>query len=89
MIAADHGAVARKGGGQDTSDFYSFLGGGDDVPSVMILIDHLIEQLGATATPGVNGALAALRAHLAIDTSPSRLDDLPLPEPARPLPMAR
>lgn len=65
IIAADQGAVARKGSGPSATSFYSFLGGRDDVPSVMVLIDKLVEQLGATATSGVNGALAVVRAHLA------------------------
>jgi hypothetical protein len=81
VIAADRGAVARKGGGPSAPDFYTFWGGGRDVPSVMVLIDQFVEQLGATATSSVNGALAIVRAHLAISISPSGLDDLSLPEP--------
>jgi hypothetical protein len=81
VIAGDQGAVARKSG-RDANHWYTFLGGGPDVPSVMILIDHLIEWLGATATPSVNGALAVVRAHLAIEPLPSGLDDLQLPDPA-------
>jgi hypothetical protein len=67
VIAADHGAVTRKVGGQGASDFYMFLGRGDGLPSVMVVIDHLIEQLGVTAPPNVNGALNDIRTHLAIE----------------------
>ena len=80
VIAADHGAIARKTGGKNAPNVYTFLGGGGDVPSVMVLIDQLVEQLGATATPSLNGALAVVRAHLAIDlVSDPDLDDLSLP----------
>jgi len=83
VIAADQGAVARKGEGPGGAAFYTFLGG-DNVPSGMVLIDYLVEQLGATATSSINGALTALRAHLAIEISPSGLDDLQLLEPTPP-----
>lgn len=89
VIAADQGAVARKSGGPTATSFYTFLGGKADVPSVMVLVDQLVEQLGATAAPRVNGALAVVRAHLAIDlVSDPALDDLPLPEPIPSPPVA-
>jgi len=88
VIAADQGAVARKASGSNGTSFYAFLGG-EDVPSVVVLIDQLMEQLGATATARVNGALAVVRAHLAIELVPDPdLDDLPLPEHIPPSPVA-
>jgi hypothetical protein len=85
VIASHQGAVARKGGTSNASSVYTFLGGRDDVPSVMVLIDQLVEQLGATATPSIHGAFAVVRAHLAVDLLPSLdLDELLLPEPLPP-----
>lgn len=85
VIAADHGAIARKIGGPNGPNLYKFLGGGEDVPTVMVLIDQFVEQLGTSATPSVQGALAVLRAHLAIDlVVDPRLGDLQLPEPTPP-----
>lgn len=54
----------------------------------MILIDHLIDQLGAATTSGIGRAFDVVRAHLAIEVS-SDLYDLPLVEPTRPAPSAR
>lgn len=81
VIAGDQGAVARLSG-RGAPSMYTFPSGEADVPSVMILIDHLIEWLGATATSDVTGALAEMRAHLALETSTSGLDDLPLTDAA-------
>lgn len=78
VIAADQGAIARKIGGPNGPNLYKFLGGREDVPTVMVLIDQFVEQLGTSATPGVQGALAVLRAHLAIDlvVDPVRFDEV-------------
>lgn len=86
VIAADQGAVARKDARRGAPDFYTFFRGGDEVPPIMI--DHLIDQLGAATTSGIGRAFDVVRAHLAIDVS-SDLYDLPLVEPTRPAPSAR
>ena len=89
IIAADQGAVARKGRGSSEPSCYRFLGGSNDAPSVMILIDQLVEELGAGATLRVGSALAVVRAHLAIDlVSRSAPGDLVLTDPGPLSPMA-
>jgi hypothetical protein len=89
VIAADQGAVARKGRGSSVPSYYRFLGSSNDTPSVMILIDRLVEELGAEATLRVGSALAVVRAHLAIDlVSRSTLGDLVLPDTVPSSPVA-
>jgi hypothetical protein len=82
VIAADQGAVARRNPGKGAPDFYTFFRGGDGVPSSMILIDNLIDQLGTAATSGIGSAFDVVRAHLAVDVAPE-LYDLPLHEPVQ------
>jgi hypothetical protein len=65
VVAADQGAVARRGLGQDgASPVYTFLDT-TGVPSVIVLIDQLVAQLSLAAMqPSVITALAAVRAYL-------------------------
>lgn len=87
IVAADRGAVARKIQDENDQTVYTFLDCKDE-PSVIVLIDAFIEQLGTTATAtatatdrNVSGALMALRDHLAIDVSfDAAHDDLVLPD---------
>ena len=85
IVAADQGAVARKGRGQGAATFYTFLNGTNEVPSIVVMIDEFIQQLAATAASSVAGAMTVLRAHLAIDALPAPdVEDLALPgSPAR------
>lgn len=100
IVTADQGAVARKTRTDDGRSSYTFLGQSEEVPSVMVLIDQFVEQLGATAAEQpmdvdrsaerVRQALAVVRAHLGIDTVPATdLDDLELPDTPLPPPVAR
>jgi len=89
VVAADQGAVARKGIGAGTSTFYTFLGGTNEVPSIMVLIDQFVEQLAATATSSVRAAMTVVRAHFSIDSIPvPDLEDLELPGSASATPVA-
>ena len=89
VVASDQGALARKGMGSGDATFYTFLGGTDETPSIMVLIDQFVEQLVATATPNVRAAMTAVRAHFWIDSTSSKdLGDLELPEPASVAPVA-
>lgn len=84
IIAADHGAVARK-----SANTYTFLRGGDDIPSAIVVIDQFVEQLAATSAPEVNDAFGVVRAHLLIDVVPDTdLEDLQLPVVTPPPPVA-
>lgn len=76
IIAADEGAVARK----VAADSYTFLRGGDDVPSVMVVVDQLVEQLAAASSTRVNDAFGVVRAHLLVEVIAEQdLEDLLLP----------
>jgi hypothetical protein len=89
VVAADQGAVARKGIGVGTAAFYTFLGGTNEVPSIMVLIDQFVEQLAATATSSVRAAMTVVRAHFSIDSIPAPdLEDLELPGSASASPVA-
>jgi hypothetical protein len=79
IIAADHGAVARKATKHGPRVFYTFLGGTSDTPSVMVLVDEFIEQLAATTTTPVREAMAVVRAHFSLEAPAApALEDLKL-----------
>lgn len=89
IVAADRGAVARKATDEDGHPYYTFLEQADGSPSVMVVIDQFVEQLGATASavfpvdgagePPIRKALGVVRAHLGIKSEPAKdLADLSL-----------
>jgi hypothetical protein len=85
VIAADRGAVARKGVGSDgASPVYTFLDT-EGAPPVIVLIDQLVKQLSfAAVQPSISTAFSVVRAYLGIASTPAPdLADLDLVDSSR------